>query len=90
MTVMIAPSWFWKKNRAVSDSRAGSCLLAAFHIRLPAIAKMAITTSNPISSGRLPWSNLCWRSMTTPAISVAMAIAQAIAAKMRRRVAADF
>ena len=43
ITVMIAPSWFWKKNRARSDSRAGSCLLAAFHIRLPAIAKTAIT-----------------------------------------------
>ena len=54
MTVMIAPSWFWKKNRAGSDWRAGSCLLAAFHIRFPPIANMAITTSRPISSGRLP------------------------------------
>ena len=90
ITVMIAPSWFWKKNLAVSALLAGSCLLAAFHIRLPAIAKTAITTSRPISSGRLPWSNLCWRSMTIPAISVPMATIQASAAKMRRRVAADF
>ena len=49
----IAPSWFWKKNLARSDSRAGSCLLAAFHIRLPAIAKTAITTRMPISSAEV-------------------------------------
>ena len=30
----------------MSDLRAGSCLLAAFHIRLPAIAKTAITDQN--------------------------------------------
>ena len=53
MTVTIAPSWFWKKNLAVSDCLAGSCLLAAFHSRLPAIAKTAITTRMPISSGEV-------------------------------------
>ena len=31
MTVMIAPSWFWKKNLALSDSRAGIVLVG----RLP-------------------------------------------------------
>ena len=86
---MIAPSWFWTKNLAGSDLLAGSCLLAAFHIRLPAIAKIAITTSRPISSGRLPWSNLCWRSRTIPATSVPMATIHDSAAKMRRRLAAD-
>ena len=53
ISVMIAPSWFWKKNLALSDLRAGSCLLAAFHIRLPAIAKIAIPTRMPISSGKV-------------------------------------
>ena len=33
---------------------AGSCLLAAFHSRLPAIANTAMPTRMPISSGRLP------------------------------------
>ena len=44
--MMIAPSWFWKKNLNVSDARAGSCLLAAFHSKLPAIAKIAIPSQN--------------------------------------------
>ena len=89
MTVMIAPSWFWKKNLPRSDSRAGSYLFAAFHVRLPAIAKIAIPTRMPISSPRLPWSNLCLSSRTTPTSSPAIAIAHAIAANIRRRVAAD-
>ena len=37
-----------------SDLLAGSCLLAAFHIRLPAIAKIAIPTRMPIRSARFP------------------------------------
>src|SRR4051812_10209365 len=89
ISVMIAPNWFWKKNLAVSDSRAGSCLLAAFHNRLPPIAKTAITTSRPIRSGRLPWSNLWLRSMTMPAISVPIATIHDSTANRRRRLAAD-
>ena len=89
-TVTIAPSWFWKKNFALSDSRAGSRRLAAFHIRLPAIANTAIPTRIPISSGRFPWSNLCFRSETTPTISPQIAMTHATAAKIRSRVAVDF
>ena len=54
--LMIAPSWFWKKNRAVSEARAGSFRLAAFHNRLPAIAKTAMPIRIPSSSGWPPWS----------------------------------
>src|SRR6185437_16204801 len=89
MSVMIAPSWFCTKNLNASALLAGSCRLAAFHSRLPAIAKIAIPTRMPISSPRLPWSKVCLYSNTIPATSPAMATIHASTANRRRRPAAD-
>ena len=54
--MMMAPSWFWMKNRTLSDFRAGSRRLARFQSSEPPTARAPMTTSRTISSTRLTGS----------------------------------
>ncbi len=88
ITVMIAPSWFWMKNRTLSDFRAGSRRLARFQSSEPPTASAPMTTSRMISSTRLTGS---WRSTKKIAnASVPIARIHRIAAMTRKVVAFPF